>query len=453
MNSDDCAWMLGAGDAALRIREGAMTSRTLVDACLERIAATDGTIEAWVHLDPAYARAQADQCDAALADGNPPGPLHGVPVALKDVIDTHDYPTEYGSRLLAGRQPTDDATVVRLLRAAGAVIIGKTVTTELAMGKSGKTRNPRNPAHSPGGSSSGSAAAVAAGMVPLALGTQTVGSVIRPAAYCGVFGFKPTYGAISRKGVIADAPFFDTVGVFARNVTDLALIGEVLMRHDPADPAMRLTATPPLCSLADTAPPAPPRLAFVKSAAWSQAEPATREAFTGFAGFLAPDCTEAPLPELFDNVWTLHDTIVDAEIAENFGALYDANANGLSAGVRARIERGRDVRAVAYNSARAMRDTLNETLDALFETFDAIVTPSTTGEAPIGLESTGSRVFNTLWTFCGVPAVNLPLMAGPTGLPLGVQLVGRRGDDARLLRTAHWLANRVAGDADRPAAG
>lgn len=441
-NDELCA--MGAGEAATQIRRGALTARELVEACLARIAETDGAIGAWAHIDPDHARTQADLCDAARSAGRPAGPLHGIPVAVKDVIDTADYPTECGTPLLAGRKPQQDATAIRLLREAGAVILGKTVTTELAMGASGKTRNPYDPARTPGGSSSGSAAALAAGMAPLALGTQTAGSVIRPAAYCGVYGFKPTYGRISRYGVIADSAFFDTVGVFARSVDDLALIGDVLMRFDPADSAMRLSAAPQLQAVASAAPPVTPRLAFVKTAAWPQAAPATHEAFAELADFLDNQCAEVPLPELFDRAWSLHETIVDADLARNFAAFYDASPDGLSERLRTRIERGRAVTALDYNRALEWREVYNRGLADLFDEFDAIVTPATTGEAPTGLESTGDPVFNTLWTFCGLPAVSLPLLEGENGLPLGVQLVGPRGDDARLLRTARWLVERVA---------
>jgi Asp-tRNA(Asn)/Glu-tRNA(Gln) amidotransferase A subunit family amidase len=454
MNTDpttDALAFLGAADAADRIRTGALTSAALVEACLARISAVDPAIEAWAHIDPAYARAQAAECDRRQAAGLPLGPLHGVPVGLKDVIDTTDYPTEYGTRLLAGRQPTDDATVVGLLREAGAVIMGKTVTTELAMGDSGKTRNPFDPAHTPGGSSSGSAAAVAARMIPLALGTQTVGSVIRPAAFCGVFGYKPSYGAISRRGVIADAPSFDTVGLFANNVEDLALAGDVLMRNDAADPAMRPAAPPPLRETAVDEPPSPPRLAFVRTAGWPQAEATTQAAFEALYARLGDCCSEATLPESFDHVWDWHDAIVDPETAANWGALDDAHPGGIGDRLRARIARGRTATAVEYIHATGMRTVLNRELETLFERFDAILTPATTGEAPAGLESTGNRVFNTIWTFCGVPAVSLPLLAGPRGLPIGVQLVGRRRGDAQLLRTARWLADTAGLSANLPA--
>ena len=434
----------GAAQLARMTRDGELSAVELAEACLARIDTREAEICAWIHFDRDLVRRQAEDLDAGRAAGAPCGTLHGIPVGVKDIFDTADLPTENGTALLAGRRPDRDAMAVRLLREAGAVIMGKTVTTELAMGASGKTRNPHNPAHTPGGSSSGSAAAVADFMVPLALGTQTAGSVIRPAAYCGVVGYKPSYGSISRQGVLADSPFFDTIGVFARSVEDAALIGDVMTRYDPADPAMRLAAAPNLQATAMADPPVEPRFAFVKTAAWDQAEATTREAFEAFAGRLGDRCAEITLPDSFDAAWELHRIIVDVDLAKNFARLYEAGPDGLSERLRVRIERGRDIRALDYNRALEARPDFNAHLDGIFARYDAIITPATAGEAPAGLESTGDPVFNALWTYCGLPAVSLPLLAGPNGLPLGVQLVGRRGDDARLLRTARWLTERVS---------
>jgi Asp-tRNA(Asn)/Glu-tRNA(Gln) amidotransferase A subunit family amidase len=434
----------GAAQLARMIRDGELSALELAEACLDRIDAREDEIGAWIHFDRNLVRRQARERDARRAAGAPCGPLHGIPVGVKDIFDTEDLPTENGTALMAGRRPDRDAAAVRLLREAGAVVMGKTVTTELAMGASGKTRNPHNPGHSPGGSSSGSAAAVADFMVPLALGTQTAGSVIRPAAYCGVVGYKPSYGSISRQGVLSDSPFFDTVGAFARSVEDAALIGDVMMRYDPADPAMRLSGAMNLQGIATADPPVEPRFAFVRTAAWPQAEATTHEAFLKLAAVLGDRCAEIALPDMFDDAWERHRIIVDVDLAQNFANLYEAGPGGLSERMRTRIERGRDIRALDYNRAHEARPVFNARLADVFAQYDAIITPATTGEAPAGLESTGEPVFNALWTYCGVPAVSLPLLEGPNGLPLGVQLVGARGDDARLLRTARWLSEWVA---------
>ncbi len=438
---------LDAEEAAAGVARGEFASVALVEACLERVAERDGDIEAWTHLDPDHALEQARQRDAFRATGQALGPLHGVPVGLKDIIDTRDAPTENGTVLDSGRRPSADARVVTLLKEAGAVIMGKTVTTELAVYAPGKTRNPHDRDRTPGGSSSGSAAAVAAGMVPLALGTQTNGSVIRPAAYCGVVGFKPTHGRISRRGVLAQSRPLDTVGVMARTVTDAALIADVLAVHDDGDPDMAVRGRPRLAETAAADPPLPPAFALVRTPAWGQADEETREAFEELAAFLGEACDDVPLPEPFDHAVRWHRTVMCADQAKSFAGYYERGREDLSGILRGMIEEGRKTLAVDYNRAVEWRDVLSSGLDRIFERYDAIVTPAATGVAPAGLDSTGNPVFCTLWTFCGVPAVSLPLLEGGGGLPLGVQLVGRRGDDARLLRTARWLAGRTAGEA------
>ena len=438
---------LTAAAAAAAVRDGELSSEALVRSCLERVSALEQTVGAWTHLDADYALEQARQADRRRSAGTAVGPMHGLPVGVKDIFDTRDMPTENGTPLNAGRAPSEDATVVALLREAGAVIMGKTVTTELAVYAPGKTRNPRDPAHTPGGSSSGSAAAVAAGMVPLAVGSQTNGSVIRPAAYCGVYGFKPSYGRVSRHNALAQSPPLDTVGVFARSVEDLALIGDCVMAYDDRDPAMRPATRPQLSRIAMQEPPLPPVFAFVKSPVWDQAEDGTRAAFAELTGLLGEACDEVDLPEVFDGAVAWHRSIMYADLAKSFAALYARGKDQLSDILRGMIEEGQSVRAVDYNAALDWTHVLNAGLEQIFERYDAILTPATTGEAPAGLEATGSPIFCTLWTLCGLPAVSLPLLEGPGGLPLGVQLVGRRGDDARLLRSARALAERIQGAA------
>lgn len=437
---------LSAAEAVRQLRDGEITSEALVTACLERIDEVDGDVRAWAHLDPEFALAQARERDMVRQSGDSCGPLHGLPVGVKDIFDTEGLPTENGTVLDSGRQPVKDCKAVGLLREAGAVIMGKTVTTELAVYAPGKTRNPHNPDHTPGGSSSGSAAAVAAHMVPLAVGTQTNGSVIRPAAYCGVYGFKPTHGLISRDGVLLLSRQLDTVGVFARSVEDVALIAEALAAYDPADPDTRPKARPHLAETAAGDPPLTPRIAFVKSPVWDEAGKESHEAFTELAEFLGDDCDEFTLPEPFNHATDWHRTIMYADLAKFLAAYYERGKDQLSEVLREKIEEGQKTLAVDYNRAVDWRAVLNSGLDELFERYDAIITPATTGEAPAGLDSTGSPAFCSLWTYCGTPAVNLPLMEGPNGLPVGVQLIGRRGDDARLLRTARWLVGRVADD-------
>jgi len=445
MDASTLNW-LSASDAARAIRDGALSAEELVEACLARIREADPAIDAWAHLDPEHARAQARARDAERREGRPTGPLHGLPVAVKDIFDTADLPTEDGTVLHAGRTPAHDATAVAMLRAAGAVVMGKTVTTECATYTPGKTRNPHNPAHTPGGSSSGSAAAVAAGMVPLALGSQTNGSVIRPAAFCGVFGFKPTHGLIPRSGVLKLSRTLDHVGVFARSVEDVALICESLVGYDAADPDTRLRARPPLRRVAADDPPLPPLLAFARTPLWDRTDGDQQEAFAELVEHLGERVVDLDLPAIAGEALNWHRTIMEAEMAANLDAEWTRGRDKLSSSLRAQLERGRAVTALDYQRAVARIPILNAGFQEIFERCDAILTPAAPGTAPKGLEATGDPSFCTLWTLAGMPAITLPLMQGANGLPLGVQLVGARGSDARLLRTARWLVGAVAAD-------
>jgi Asp-tRNA(Asn)/Glu-tRNA(Gln) amidotransferase A subunit family amidase len=437
---------LSATEAIGKIRNGEITSEELVQACLDRIEQVDGDIEAWAHLIPDYALDQARMLDTRRQAGGPVGPLHGIPVGVKDIFDTESLPTENGTVLDSGRQPMEDSRVVSLLEEAGAVIMGKTVSTELAVFGPGKTRNPHNPKHTPGGSSSGSAAAVASCMVPLAIGTQTNGSVIRPASFCGVVGFKPSHGLIPRTGILAQSHWLDTVGVFARSVEDAATIAEVLVAYDSGDADTTARPRPPLSETAVEEPPMPPLLTFAKTVVWDQADKETQDAFGELLELLGEECDGLDLPEPFQHAVEWHRTIMCADLAKSFAGYYERGKDQLTDILCQMIEEGQKITAVDYNKAVDWRKVLNDGLDGVFDRYDAIITPAAVGEAPAGLDSTGSPIFNSLWTYCGTPAITLPLMEGPNGLPLGVQLVSRRGDDARLLRTARWLMRRVAGE-------
>jgi len=439
---------LSATDAARRIREGVLTSEDLVQGCLERIRALEPKVQAWTFLDEEHALAQARAADERKRSGEPIGPLHGVPVGLKDIIDTADMPTENGTVLHKGRAPRSDAAVVASLRAAGAVILGKTVTTECAYFSPGKTRNPHNPEHTPGGSSSGSAAAVAAGMVPLALGSQTNGSVIRPGAFCGVYAFKPTHGLIPRSGILELSRTLDHVGCFARDIDDLALLAEELVGYDDRDPDTRPRARAPFRRISREEPPLEPMLAFVKTPHWDRVSPEAKQAFGELLGALSDRVEELELFPSAAQAWDWHKIIMEAEMAANFEREWQLGRDKLSGQLRSLIERGREVRAVDYQRALRGIPRLIDSFDELFmERYDAILTPAAPGSAPKGLGSTGDPAFCTLWTLCGMPAVSLPLLQDSGGLPIGAQLVGRRNFDARLLRTARWLAGRVQAQA------
>ncbi len=437
--------LLSASEAARLIRDGVISSEQFVEACLARIREVDGQVQAWTFLDPEHALAQARTADAWRSEGRATGPLHGVPVGVKDIFDTADMPTENGSVLHAGRTPSRDAAVIAMLRAAGAVIMGKTVTTEFAYFSPGKTRNPHNSEHTPGGSSSGSAAAVATGMVPIALGSQTNGSVIRPAAFCGVIGFKPTHGLIPRQGVLALSRTLDHVGLFSRTIEDIALLAEQLVGYDEGDPDTRPRARFPFVEAAAEEPPLPPMFGFVKTPYWERVDDDTKGGITELIEQLGEQVEEVELLPSVIDAWELHRTIMEAEMAANLEREWEKGHDRLSEQLRAQLERGRKVLAIDYQRARSRIEPIYRSFVELFEQrYDAILTPAAPGVAPEGLSSTGDPVFCTLWTLCGVPAISLPLLQSANGLPLGVQLVGPRHGDARLLRTARWLAARVA---------
>ncbi len=425
---------LGAGALVEGIRNGAFSAEAVVRSCLEQIAQVDDTVQAWAFLDPELALNQARAADQHQASGAPLGALHGVPVGIKDIIDTADMPTENGTVLHAGRRPAKDAVVVARLRAAGAIIMGKTVTTELATYSPGKTRNPHHPEHTPGGSSSGSAAAVAAHMVPLAVGTQTNGSVIRPAAFCGVVGFKPTYGLINCEGVLRQSPALDQIGVFARSPEDAALLAENL-----CDAA----ALPRWLEEARAAQPRLPRIAFVKTSIWNRTAFDAREALAGLAARLSGTLIEVEMPEAAAGTWDWQRTVMEAEIAANYDSEWQQGRDRLSESLRSQIERGRAITAVDYRYALERIAAVNAAFEPLYAAYDVIMTPAVAGTAPRGLDSTGDPAFCTLWTFCGMPSLTLPLLRGTNGLPLGVQLVAPRYCDAQLLRAARWLCDAV----------
>lgn len=435
--------LLTATEASAEMSAGTLTSLELVDACLARIAAREGDVRAFAHLDPDYARAQARAADALRKQGKGVGPLHGIPVGVKDIIDTADMPTQNGCKAFEGHQPTADAFCVSALRAAGAVILGKTVTTELATLTPPPTRNPRDLAHTPGGSSSGSAAGVADAMLPLALATQTGGSVIRPASFCGIYALKPTLGLISRRGVTLQSHTLDTVGVYGRSVADLALIADALAVHDPDDAVSYARSRPNLSAVALSTPPTPPKFAFVRTPGWDEfAEPATKDALAEFIGRLGDRCTTIGLAD-FAGAVDAQRIVQSAENAHHYGPLMDRNPSGLTDVLKERLVAGMKIGAREYMDALATRERAYRSVEDLCGDDTTILTLSAPGPAPRGYASTGNPIFNGLWTFMGVPCVSLPLIEA-NGLPVGVQIIGKRRDDGRLLRTARWLADNVS---------
>lgn len=435
---------LGLLDLLRAYREGRATVQQVVESYSARIAALEPRIQVWEWFDASRAMAEAEErAGGILADL----PLFGVPVGVKDIIATRGIPTRMGSRIFANHVPTHSAWVVRRLEALGGLVMGKTVTTEFAYRQPGKTRNPWNPAHTPGGSSSGSAAGVAAGFVPVAIGTQTLGSVIRPAAFCGVVGYKPSFGAISRTGVHPFSATLDTVGVFARSVADAAWFGACLMGLDARDEATSLRAAArtlrvPLEPLAT-----PPRFAVVRTPKWSIATEAQHNHFDQTLAVLkeaGAALREVPLPRAFDSAWDNVMILTARDAVKSFAAIESRHRIRLSPPLIELLDRGHAISPEAYARAREKREEYRRWFDGLFDGYDAIVTIPAPGEAPEGLSSTGDATFNSLWTQTALPAVTIPSGRGPRGLPLGLQVVGRYREDERALQVAAWCEAALA---------
>jgi Asp-tRNA(Asn)/Glu-tRNA(Gln) amidotransferase A subunit family amidase len=435
---------LTARQLVQQLGDGVLSAEQATNACLARIESMEPAIHAWAHYDGQQALMQAKEADRRRARGLPLGPLHGVPIGLKDIIDARGMPTENGTALDAGKRPLEDATLVQRLRNAGAVILGKTVTSELAYFHPGPTTNPHDTARTPGGSSSGSAAAVASGMVPFTVGTQTNGSVIRPAAFCGVVGYKPSFGAVPRTGVLSAAQSLDQVGFFARSIDDVALAAAV-MGPDGRDEGCNLNPGP-LLDTALSAPPVTPDIAMVHTPFSERLEPATVEGFSELIEMLGSHGVETALPEVFGRGAGWLATIMASEMTRNLGYYAERDPEQVSDVFKSLMTQGQAIPAVDYLAARDMQPVLLEALEPLFERFDAIITPAAPGEAPADLSTTGDPIFCTLWTLCGLPTITLPLLTGVNGLPVGVQLVGAHGQDARLLRTARWLMTQCTSD-------
>jgi len=435
---------LTAIEAAERIANGDISAEEYTSACLDRIAEVDDKVHAFVHLDRDEALRQARALDERRRNGGALGLLHGIPVGIKDIFDTADYPTECGSPMLKGRLPMRDCTAVARLREAGAVIIGKTLTTEFAYLHPGPTRNPRDLERTPGGSSSGSAAAVAAGMVPLAIGSQTNGSVIRPAAFCGVYGCKPTHGTISRHGALVLSHPLDHVGTFTRSLADTALILEALAGYDPEDSDTRPVAAPAFLERVGEEPPMPPRFAFVPTPVWDKADAEARAAIETLVARLGERAQAISLGESFSSAWDDHRVIMATDMAHNLKVVLERGEGASSKALRDFLLEGSKVPAVRYLAARDAAKRYRDGIAEIFREYDAIIAPAAIGVAPKG-EATGNPVFCSLWTLTGLPALSLPLLTGEGGMPLGVQLIGERGDDARLLRTANWLVENLMG--------
>ncbi len=418
---------LTASAIAGGVAAGEFTCEAVVRACLERVAAREPVVRAFVDFDPDHALRQARALDRAKARG----PLAGVPVGVKDVIDTVDLPTEMGSPIYRGHRPAADAACVALLRAAGAVIFGKTVTCEFAGVTPGETTNPHDPTRTPGGSSSGSGAAVADRMVPAALGTQTGGSVLRPASFCGVIGYKPTFGAFNRFGVKPAAEGLDTIGLITRSLEDVALLRGALLGGS-CDPLQPLAAAP--------------RIAVCRTPVWSKAQPETVAAIEDAARRLSAagaQVVDLDLPAPFADLRVARETINNYERALAMAHEWHRHRGEISERLRKIMQAGYDTPYRSYVAAVRLAEHCRATLDPLLAEHDVVLAPCVNGEAPKGLDYAGDPSFQALWTLMHTPTLSLPTHHGPNGMPVGIQLVGRRHEDERLLATAAWVWERL----------
>jgi Asp-tRNA(Asn)/Glu-tRNA(Gln) amidotransferase A subunit family amidase len=415
---------ISVSEIARRIGAGEITAEAVVNDCLERIEAREGTVHAWANLDPELTRRQARELDR----GPPRGPLHGVPIGVKDVIDTIDLPTEMGSPIYRGYRPASDAACVALARAAGAIVLGKTVTAEFAGMTPGPTANPHNPAHTPGGSSSGSGAAVADFMVPAAFGTQTGGSILRPASYCGVIGYKPSYGAINRAGLKLAAESLDTIGLITRSIEDIELLTAVLLGKEFDAPR------PPSSA---------PRIGLCRTPLWETAQPETVQAVEDAAKKLSASgarLREVVLPGEFAGLKAAaRETINCYERSKGLAFEWNSCRDLISERLRRCIQQGLEMPHQEYLAAMRLGETCRAALDAVFDEVDVLLGPCVAGEAPVGLAHTGDPGFQAIWTILHVPTMSLPTHRGPKGLPVGIQIVAPRYQDERLFACARWI--------------
>ncbi|MDJ0640245.1 MAG: amidase [Paracoccaceae bacterium] len=434
--------LLTARDAVEAIVGGSLSSEALVEACLSRIAETDATLRAWAHLDAKAALEQAREMDRVRKSGRATGKLHGVPIGLKDIIDTTGVPCERGSALYEGRVPVRNATIADRLIEAGAVVMGKTKTTELAFVHPTDTTNPHDPARSPGGSSSGSAAAVAAHQVPLAIGSQTGGSVIRPASFCGIYGLKPTRGMISRQGVLQTSTTLDHLGTFGRTLEDAALLADVISGYDPADDASLPRPRPDFLAGVLAEAPVEPTVAWLDFPFHDLMDDDAREGMEAVLEALGTRVERLPVADTLAGLAEVHITIHEYEFCHHLAEPLAANWDKLSATLQPVVERGRAISDGQYQDALEVRQSAMVFFAQLYNDFDAIIEPAATGEAPlISSGETGDPIFCRLASFAGLPSLTLPILVGENGMPIGVQLIGGREEDARLLRTASWVQN------------
>jgi len=429
-----------------KLKKGDISCVDVCKAYIDRIDKFEKDVKAWAFFDKKLLLEKAEEKDEYRKSGKPLGPLHGLPIAIKDIIGTYDMPTECGTVLRKGISESSDAEVVNLLKIAGAIIMGKTVTTELAYFDPGKTTNPHDKTRTPGGSSSGSAAAIAAHMAPLSLGTQTKGSIIRPASYCGVVGYKPSFGLISRSGILKQSSKLDQVGVFGKKVEDVALLAKSLIKKDLYDKETIHFAADDMFEQCQKKPYFDPKFIFYKTSNWNKIGKESQKAFEFLLKSFKKNIEVFDEPSYFKEIHKYHQILHEADMANSFQNYYKKSKNKLGKKLLEAIERGLKYSASEYNEAKDFMEQSYRSYNEVFEDYHGVITPASTGVADKGLESTGSPDFCTVWTYMGLPSISLPLLTGESNLPLGVQLIGSKLDDLRFLSTANWLEKNCKDD-------
>ena len=437
---------LSTNELVSKMKEGQISSIEVCKAYIERINKFEKDVKAWSFLDKKILLEKAEEADDYRKSGKPLGALHGLPVAVKDIFGTYDMPTECGTVFRRKKSASQDSEVVNLLKNAGAIIMGKTVTAELAYIHPGKTTNPHDYSRTPGGSSSGSAAVIAAQMAPLSVGSQTGGSIIRPASYCGVVGYKPSYGLISRNGALKTSEKLDTIGVFGKSVEAVALLAKVLIKKDLYDPSTIHFAADEILEASQKDPHFEPKFIFYKTDKWKNIDKESKNAFEFFIKKFKKNIEVFDVPEYFKDIPKHHQIIHETDLANNFQAYYKKDKKKLSKEMRDAIERGLKHSAYDYANAIDFMEQSYQSYKEVFEDYHGVITPSASGVADKSLKSTGSADFQKIWTYMGLPTISLPLLTGESDLPLGVQLIGDKLDDIRFLSTANWLEKNCKDD-------
>ena len=430
---------LSVSEIAEKIRNSDLNSVDLCKSYIEQINKFEKDVKAWAHFDKKLLLEKAEEADEHRRSGKSVGPLHGIPVALKDIIGTYDMPTECGTVLRKGKTESQNAEIVDLLKSAGALIMGKTNTSELAFLAPPETRNPHDYSRTPGGSSSGSAAVIASHMAPLSIGSQTGGSVIRPASYCGVVGYKPSYGLISRNGVLRTSYHLDHIGVFGKTVEDVALLAKVLIKKDSYDKATIHYSSEFMLEECKKGPMFDPKFIFYKTESWKKIDKKSRESFEFFIKSFKKNIEVFDTPSYFKDIDKYHRLIHETDLANNFQVYYKKSKSKLSKEMQSAISKGMKHSAKEYLDAVDFMERSYESYKEVFEDYHGVLSPCSTGVADKGLKSTGSADFNRVWSYMHTPAISLPLLQGENNLPLGVQLVGDKHDDNRFLGVANWL--------------